>query len=265
MRNVILLALVACLAMLPCRLTAGTRSVLEHGVLRFFDSGTGEKCTNFVAAPYYFEDEFIGAYFQKYTTNENTTSPWKTVETNLNTAIGISADEVGGALSIALDSDNNAERGVIYFGDNECFSIYSGCVFEARVKFSVAQTGVATCVIGLAGADNADADTIDVGAWFRVHEAAATALLWETDDNVTNDDDNAAATIGATSWYVLRIVAFDEDAVQFWVNGALVGTGAMSGLDATTGKVQPYIAIQKGTGTGVGTLLVDYVRVWGWR
>lgn len=262
MRTTVLLALIL-IAISVSGLVAGTRSEWERERLLFRDDVTGEVILP--VAQVVFHEEFLGAYFQKYTANEDTHALWKTVETNLNAAIELSADAVPGVLSIALDADDNDERGVVYWGDNEALSIDDGLVFEARVKFSVAQTGYTTLVIGLAGADNADADSIDTHAWFRVHNAAATALLWETDDGTTDDNDNAAATIGATAWVLLRIDAFEKTAVKFYVDNLLVGTGAMSALTSTTGKVQPYIAVQKSAGTGVGTLLVDKITCYAGR
>jgi hypothetical protein len=204
----------------------------------------------------------VGSKLQKNIANENTTAMWTTVETQLNAGLVLTAD--AHSVTMVLDSDSNAERAVLYFGDQECFDGYVGCVFEARVQFAVAPTTSTEFIVGLAGADNATADNVDVNAWFRLLAGAPTALLWETDDNSTNDDDNAAATVTTAVWYVLRVEMNATEAV-FYVDGVKVGTGVMTALTTTTGMVQPYIAVQKGNDTGVGTMLLDYVRVWGNR
>ena len=267
MRNLIVLAVLVAAFVAPALADSNslgaTASRFSRNRLVFYDTAEGREVIQ-PLFPVQFYDDFCGYAMNKYVTGENTTSRWKTVETNLNTGIAVSADAHVAAL--ILDADDNAERAVLYFGDQECFDGYLGCTFEARVKFSVAGTLVTSCVVGLAGADNADSDAIDVNAWFKCASGAPTVLLWECDDDSTNDDDNdASTTVATTTWYVLRVEVDLTNGAKFYVDGTLVGTGNMSALTTTTGMLQPYIAIEKAGGLGVGTLLVDYVRVWGNR
>jgi hypothetical protein len=245
----------------------GTTSLWHNGIQTFIDKGTQERVHPM--APVLFYEDFLGAYLQKYTTAENTTALWGTVETNLNTAIGLVADGVNGVANLILDADDNAEVACLHFADNECLSLLQGLIFETRVAFSVLPTtGTETvqAVFGLAGAHNTSLDTVDVSAWFRVESAAPTALLWETDDDSANDDDNSTGiTLVASTYHIYRIDATDTAAVKFYVDGERVGTGNMSGLTTTTCKVQPYFNVSKAwttANTGTGTMLVDYVRVW---
>lgn len=219
--------------------------------------------------PVQFADDFLGAHLQKYTSGENTTSPWQTVETNLNTAIGLVTDEVNGVVQLTLDSDDNAEVACLHFGDNECLSIAQGLIFETRLTFHVLPTtGTETvqAVFGVAGQHNTTPDSVDVHAWFRVESAAQTALLWETDDNTTNDDDNAAGvTLVADTYHVFRIDCTSVSAVKFYVDDVLVGTADMSDLTTALAKVQPYFCLSKAksvANTGTGTLYIDYVKAW---
>lgn len=215
------------------------------------------------------DDDFCGASLRKYVTSENTTALWKTVETNLNTAIAIVTDGVNGIAAIIVDADDNAEVGCLYFGDNECLDLSQGLLFEARVTFeTLPTTGTETvqAVFGLASDHNTSLDTIDVGAWFRVESGAQTALLWETDDAVTNDDDNDASTVlVASTYHIFQIHAVSIGEINFYVDGILVGTGSMAGLTSTTRKVQPYFNVSKAkssANTGTGTMYIDYVRAW---
>lgn len=215
------------------------------------------------------DDDFAGAYLRKYTANENTTAPWKTVETALNTAIGLSADGTNGVAALIVDVDDNAEVACLHWGDNEALKLGQAILFEARVTFStLPTTGTETvqAAFGLAGAHNTTLDSVDCHAWFRVESAAQTALLWETDDNVTDDDDNDASTVlVASTYHVFQILSTTSAAVKFYVDGVLVGTGAMAGLTGAVGKVQPYFVVSKAksaANTGVGTMLVDYCKVW---
>ena len=206
-------------------------------------------------------EDFIGEAYS--------TVKWGTTETNINAAIALSADVANGALAMVLDSDDNTEIAALHFGDNECLRIDQGLIFEARLTLSVLPlTGVETvqAVWGVAGTHNATLDSIDCSAWFRVESAANTALLWETDDNVTNDDDNAAGiTLVAGTYNVYRIDMTDTSAVKFYVDDVLVGTGSMAGLTASIGDVQPYLRVSKtksSQNTGTGTILIDYIKIY---
>ena len=57
----------------------------------------------------------------------------------------------------------------------------------------------------------------------------------------------------------------DDSQAKFFVDGVLVGTAAIAALTSTTGLVQPYIAVERSNGSGLGALRVDYVRVWAKR
>lgn len=234
----------------------------------WYDSNTLETL-HIVGPTKVVDDDFCGAYLRKYITAENTTALWSTVETELNTGIGLVADGTNGVAAIILDNDDIAEVGVLHFGDNECLKLEQGLLFECRLTYNVLPTtGTETVqsVFGIAGAHNTTLDTIDVSAWFRVESAAQTALLWEVDDNHTNDDDNATGiTLVADTYNIYQIHVVSISEVNFYVDGIKVGTGSMAGLTGAEGKVQPYFNVSKAksaANTGTGTMYIDYVRVW---
>lgn len=245
-----------------------TKARWHSGKLEFYD---GYETVQSVS-PVFIYDDFVGAYLMKYTTDENTTAFWKTVETNLNTAIGLSDDVVNGVAAIILDSDDNSEIGCLYFGDNLCLSMKQGLVFETRLTFStLPTTGTETvqAVFGLASAHNATLNSIATNAWFRVESSANTALLWETDDGDTDDDDNSTGiTLVAGTYNIYKIDCRDlSNGVKFYVDGTLVGTSADmdTNLSSTEAKVQPYFNVSKvksSANTGTGTMLIDYVKIW---
>lgn len=247
---------------------ATTKSRWIGGKLCFYDGLETVK----PVSPILFYDDFVGAYLSKYVANENTTAPWKTVETNLNTGIALVANEVNGVAGIILDSDDNAEVGCLHFGDQLCFSMKQGLIFETRLAFNVLPlTGTETvqAVFGLASAHNTTPDSVATNAWFRVESAANTALLWETDDGNTDDDDNDASTVlVADTYHIYRIDCRDlANGIKFLVDGTVVGTsGDMNtNLTSSEAKVQPYFCMSKAkaaANTGTGTMYVDYVRVW---
>ncbi|MFA5715290.1 MAG: hypothetical protein WC998_06100, partial [Candidatus Paceibacterota bacterium] len=115
-------------------------------------------------------------------------------------------------------------------------------------------------------AHNTTLDSIATNAWFRVVSTAQTALLWETDNGDTDDDDNDASTVlVAETYHVYRIDCTSTSAVKFYVDDVLVGTSDMSTtLSASEAKVQPYFNVSKAkssANTGTGTMYIDYVKI----
>jgi len=224
-------------------------------------------------APVVFEDDFLGAKFQKIIAAENTTAWWDTVATDINLAPLLVANEPNGVIQLTLDSDDITQQAAVYFGDQLPFSMKYGLIWEARVRLAVLPTAGggenSRAVFGLASATNAVHDNIATNAWFRVESAANTALLWETDDGDADDDDNAAGiTMAAATWNIFRIDCRDLiNGVKFYVDGVLVGTSAdfLTNLTDSEAKVQPYFSMGKtkvGANTAVGTMYIDYVRCW---
>ena len=214
-------------------------------------------------------DDTIGWLAQGYRIGD---TPWDSVQVNLNGAIGKSADEANGVVSLALDSDSNAEDALIFHGNERSFNLKAGLIFEARVKVSVLPTLTAELVIGMAGDHNLSKDTITEAAWFKMDGSGAA--LAETDDTTNNNDDIATGvTATAAQWKIYRIDFTDLSNVQFFIDGVYVaspGSGTattfdMSNLTDGEAVMQPYIGIDKGSDTGVGTVKVDFVRIWGNR
>ncbi len=135
-----------------------------------------------------------------------------------------------------------------------------------RVSFTMKVAGinsVTTLVAGVASAQNDTADSVATNAWFRMQGSASTsALLVETDDAVTDNDDKAT---GKTLAAVLKKCTIDFSAglskVNFTVDGDPVGTTYdMSGA-AATDAVQLFVQLQKASGTGVPSVTIREVEV----
>ena len=98
---------------------------------------------------------------------------------------------------------------------------------------------------------------------------ASGALDVETGDTTNNNDDTTTGlTLVAGTFNRFRIDFMDISDVKFYVDGARVASGTtfdMSNLTSAEAQFQPYISLDKASGTGVGTLLVDYVRIWAKR
>jgi len=223
-------------------------------------------------APVVFYDDFLGYKLNKYVSGEQTGAAWGSTEVQTGGTVVVAAleDTPNGMASIAIDNTDEAQIAALHFGDNLGLSMAQGLVMEFRAAFHVLPTtGTETvqAVMGLASAHNATLNNIATNAWFRVESAANTALLWETDNGDTDDDDNATGvTLVADTFNVFRIDCTDISAVKFFVDGNLVGTSDMSTtLSAAEAKVQPYFNVSKAkssANTGTGTIYLDFVRVW---
>jgi hypothetical protein len=236
-------------------------SKFSHGRQVFFDGENGE--TILPMYPVVVNDDFIGEAY-------NTTF-WGTTETKTGGTLvaGLIDDAVNGVMGLGLDNTDEVQIAAMHFGDNLCLSMAQGLVFETRLAFHVLPTtGTETvqAAFGLASAHNTTLDSIATNAWFRVESAANTALLWETDNGDTDDNDNDAGTVlVADTYHIYRIDCTNTAAVKFYVDDTLVGTSDMSTtLSAAEAKVQPYFNVSKAkssANTGTGTMYIDYVKV----
>lgn len=240
-----------------------TRGRTRAGITEIYDGLETVARMNTVG----FEDDFLGTKLQKIVANENTVAPWSVVETSV-AAIAKVANAVNGVVAITVAATDEVELGALYFGDELNFSLLQGLVFEARVAFhTVPTTGTekASIIVGLASAHHATPDTVATNCWFKAHGDGIVGI--ETDDQST---DAAWATTGITfvadEYHILRIDATGgKSDIKFLIDGVVVGTGDMAGLDATKAKVQPYIRASKlkaVANTGVASVYVDYVRIW---
>lgn len=240
-----------------------TKARYRNGIPEFYNGNeTIDRVQDLV-----FSDDFLGSKFKKIVANENTVAPWTTVETSV-AAITNVANATNGVAAITVAATDETELGAIYWGDQLSLSILQGLIFEARVAFhTVPTTGTekASIFVGLASAHHATPDTVATNCWF--HATGSGLVNWETDDQTTDDDDNTTGiTFVADAYHYLRIDCTGGKAdIKFLIDGVVVGTGDMSGLDATKAKVQPYIRASKikaVANTGVASVYVDYVKVW---
>ncbi|MCP4250009.1 MAG: hypothetical protein GY778_23455 [bacterium] len=199
----------------------------------------------------YFED-FIGAALNV------TDGDWATVDLGDATQ-GLVSGVHGGEFALAAAATSEAEQAVLYHGDNENFDIDSKLILECRAKVVTPGTGV-TVVLGVAGDHNATKDDIAAHAWFRLE--AGLALMAETDDGFAdNDDVDLSTTLVSGTYYTFRIDLTNTQDVKFYVDGVRVGAGTTFNMQVFGGRLQPYFSVSKASGTGTGTLTVDWVKL----
>jgi len=248
--------------------TYGKYNWFSTGFPVVYDKATTESLVPMF--PVVFYDDFLGGdVLFPATGTVEAGSPWSTLILG-NGVVAKVADGINGIASLSVVTAAAASIAALDWNNQESLSLEQGLIFEARVRISILPTmgvaGTTEMVWGLAGTHNAVLDNIDCNAWFRLQHDANTILVWETDNDVAGGDDDVNDTgivIATGDYHIYRIDATNIAAVKFYVDGVLVGTGNMFGILATVGDVQPYFNVSKtdANNTGVGTMLVDYVRV----
>jgi len=175
-------------------------------------------------------------------------------------------DAAGGVYSLATSADSEAQSAQLTFGNQNIIDPTKGPVFEARVRVNIpgaTPSADERWAVGLCSDHTNAEDALDAvvsNAWFR-GEGANLNILIEGDDG-TNDDDDNDSTVDYVdnTWMLLKIDMTDLDAVEFSVNGTLVGTidlGALTGSNL----LQPIFCYQRDAGAEVNLLQVDWFKV----
>ena len=223
----------------------------------FYDGSTFE--TLMTGFPVQFVEDFLGSAGGG---PFDGSAIWNVVDVGDATE-AIVADSSNGQFLLHLAATNEAEDAVLYHGDNKTFDVGNGLIFEARVNMAVAP-GVGVCaVFGMCGDHNLDKDTVTEAAWFRFD--ASLVCKVETDDTTNNNDDIATGhTAVAGTYDIYRIDFTDLTDVKFYINGTRVASGTtfdMSNLTAGEQQMQPYFSLDKTSGTGLGDINIDYVKI----
>jgi len=232
-----------------------TKSRFRNGMLEYYDSATFEHVKPL--APLVFEDDFL------YRTL-NVTDRWRAIDVSSSgdTTPLVVADGINGIARMPLDSTSEAQESGLDWNDQRFFVLNQGLVWEARVALSTLPTLLSIAVWGLAGDKNAVADTVAESIWFRADGNGVINV--ENDDTVnTNDDIATDTTVTAGQYKIYRIDCTTITSVKFYIDGVRVAASTTFNMSQVAAlKLQPYFAIQKASGAGLGVLDVDYVRVW---
>lgn len=162
--------------------------------------------------------------------------------------------EDGGAAKLTLAANSEAEIVTLYNNDVLIYDV-------AKLKsiwwiFKVAGVDAVTTLVAGVGSDQNDtSDSVATNAWFRLEGSASTsALVVETDD-ATNDNNDVATGDTLAAVYKKCMIDFTDGLtnVKFFIDGARVSAGTTFDMsDLTSGlNVQPYVQLQKASGTAV--------------
>jgi hypothetical protein len=139
------------------------------------------------------------------------------------------------------------------------------CVF--RIQIPDAITTAQTVRFGLASAVDDTEDDIAQNAWFLL--AASMDLLLESDDGTTDSDDkDSTVNLSADTWYEFMVDASSLASVKFYYRTTLGGTwtnatdGATTFTLLTAKGLQPFVQLEKASGTTTPQLWIDYVKCW---
>lgn len=161
------------------------------------------------------------------------------------------ATEDGGKAALTLAATSEAEIVTLYQNDVLIYDLAQLQHLWWIAKVSGIDS-VTQLAMGVANAQNDTLDSVGVSGWFRIDGTASlSALVVETDDGTTDDDDNATGfTLGSTYKKLLVDFTGGLSAVRFYVDGSPV-PGSFSLANVTAGQnVQPFVQLQKASGTG---------------
>lgn len=176
-------------------------------------------------------------------------------------------DEPFGVWQIALDTGSSeAETATYDFNDVLKFNPYAGkCVFEARLKLKVLTGANVDFICGLCSAYSTTLDNITSNIWFRLVASSAN-LYVEADDGTSandKDDQDTGLDLVADDRYRVYRIEFDPDTevATFYVDGKQVLASTTFSLSNWTSaiRLQPIVGFQRASGTGAGTVEVDYM------
>lgn len=173
--------------------------------------------------------------------------------------------QTGGGAKLLCDNTSEAQVVSLYQNDTLGFQL----VDIQRVSWLAKVAGidsVTTLVMGLATTQNDTPDSATNNCWFRMQGSASTSLVVvETDDGTTDNDDKATGVSLASTWKKFEIdFSNGISDVRFFIDGAAVGRGTTMSMAAiTTESVQPFVQVQKASGTGVPAVtIVDFQMVY---
>ena len=172
------------------------------------------------------------------------------------------SDDSGAA---KLLCDNTSEAQIVTLFHNDVLAFRLDKLLSVTWNVQVAGVdAVTTLVYGVADEQNATSDTVQFNAWFRMEGSVSTSLVVvETDDDVTNNDDKATGVSLAAAYKRCTIdFSYGLTDVRFFIDGARVSSANTFSMNASPSqRVQPYVQLQKASGTGVPAFVADYVEI----
>jgi len=237
-----------------------TKGRYRGGVATWFDNVTGE--TTLDAHPVNFEDDFLGAGSSAaFPTTATVGSAWiKKIVGVAPPTVASVANAADGQFAAALTATSEKQDAALYQGDSLAFDGSAGALFECRAKLSVLPSAAQVqMVLGLQSAwiDGPDNASFYCGFGFLGNGN----VIIRTKDGVTTNAIASSVTVLNTEWHNYQVDMSDPTNVIFYVDGQNLATTSPITFAATGANaiMQPYVSAYKASGTGVGTLTVDFI------
>lgn len=241
-----------------------TKAQWRGGILTFYDSTTYETVRAY--APLWYVEDFLGYQLNDYVVAEQTGAVWLAKDTGAATET-LLGDGASGILSLYLDVTNEKEEAGFYWGDERPLILNQNLNIEFRAALHVLPTLQSEIYFGLAG-DYVEGPIAEANAGPAEHiffcfDGSGACKLF-TDDTTTDTDATATGiTVLADEYHIYRIECTDYTDIKFYIDGARVGAATTHTMAAVPGlKLQPFIFCHKETSAGLGTLYLDYVKIW---
>lgn len=220
---------------------------------------------------YSFRDQFQGHRIYSATAASNVGHNWLVVDTSAAgtptyAPVDAATDDSNGAIAIDMDTQAEAQNVCLAQANLLQFDIDKITEFYCRVKMNQAALDATTMVaFGLCGDRNDTIDSLAAHASFRVIGADdTTAVVVETDDGTTDNDDVATGTTLINAYKEFRInFATGTNDVRFLVDGQPVATGTTFDMSAITTNLQPYFQIQKTSDANADGITIAEVGIVG--
>lgn len=206
-------------------------------------------------------DDFVGGRTITATVGEG---DWKVTDTSSagTPTYALVTPSANGEVALTMDSTSEVQNVCLDFGDKLCFDIDNIQSVEMRVKVTGCTTGT-TLAFGLQSGRNDNTDSTTNNAQFKmVGATSTTAVVVETDDGTTDNDDVATGATLATTYKRFYIdFTGGKSNVKFYIDNQRVAASTTFSMAAATGSLQPFVQIQKTATTNVDAVTVDYVKV----
>lgn len=203
-----------------------------------------------------FCDDFNGAV-AAFPTSADPATAWLVDDTSSSGAPTYTKGTSEATLTLA--STTEVENVCLHFNDALDFDIDSIIRMEFLAKVTATLDSATTIVMGLGSARADDPDTVAANAFFKL--AGSNAVVVETDDGTTDNDDNATG-VTLSSTYKRFVIDFSggKSDVKFYIDGVKVGTETFT-MSAYSSGLQPIFQIQKTSDSNTDALTIDYVKV----
>ena len=160
----------------------------------------------------------------------------------------------GGGMRLLCDSQSEAQVVTMYHNDVLCYDVRKIQLVEWVAKVAGVDS-VTTIVFGVGSAQNDTADSVATNAWFRMQGSVSTTnVVVESDDATLDLDDKATGKTLADTYKTFQInFQYGIDDVRFYIDGERVTAGTTFDMGELTAglNVQPFVQLQKASGTGV--------------